>query len=128
MPDEPDESPTQSSPVRDAGRCEVDGEPAVRATIGGEITLANSPAVRDELLRLVKQERPRHVVLDLGEVSYMDSSAIAVLVEVRRALRAEGGEHVRLENLRPRVRGLLQISRLESIFDMPGGDDEGGND
>ena len=45
----------------------------------------------------------------------MDSSAIAVLVEAMQKLRKTGGR-VYLTNLQPRVKGLLEIARLGSIF------------
>ncbi|MEL7238974.1 MAG: STAS domain-containing protein [Planctomycetota bacterium] len=93
-----------------------DGQ-VLRAKLVGEISLKNSPAVRAELLRLVNEHKPARVTMDLADVPYMDSSAIAVLVEVLKAARKHGGV-VQLINLTPRVRGLLEISRLESIFDM----------
>ena len=45
----------------------------------------------------------------------MDSSAVAVLVEAMQRLRKIGGM-VCLTNLQPRVKGLLEIARLNSIF------------
>ncbi len=90
---------------------------AVRAKVSGEITLHNSPALRNDLLTIAKRETPDRVELDLAEVPYMDSSAIAVLVELLKQVRAGGGV-VRLTNLQPRVKGLLQIARLDSIFEM----------
>ena len=75
-------------PVREA---EVeDGH--LHAVVAGEITLHNSPAVRGRLLDVVREERPRTADLDLGGVPYMDSSAVAVLVEVLKAVRQAGGD------------------------------------
>ena len=45
----------------------------------------------------------------------MDSSAIAVLVEALQKIRKTGGR-IFLTNLQPRVKGLLEIARLGSIF------------
>jgi anti-anti-sigma factor len=45
----------------------------------------------------------------------MDSSAIAVLVEGLQRLRRVGGR-LMLVNLQPRVKGLLEIARLDTIF------------
>ena len=103
-------------------RAEQRGEGEVFAAVEGEITLHNSPALRSDLLGLAHDRKPDHFVLDLAGVPYMDSSAIAVLVELVKTVRAGGGA-VRLEALQPRVRGLLEIARLESIFEIP--DDEG---
>ena len=87
------------------------------AKIKGEITLHNSPALRADLLKLVEDGKPKHAVLDLAGVPYMDSSAIAVLVEVLKAVRGGGGK-VYLTDLQKRVDGLLHIARLDSIFEM----------
>jgi anti-sigma B factor antagonist len=73
---------------------------AVLVSVRGEIDLHNSP----ELL-----------VLNLAQVPYMDSSAIAVLVESLQKLRKAGGK-IYLTNLQPRVKGLLEIARLDAIF------------
>jgi anti-sigma B factor antagonist len=109
---------TSSDLVQDAYLDRTDGgDPLVTARIDGEINLHNSPALRADLLRLVKEQKPRRVDLDLAGVPYMDSSAIAVLVETLKAVRGDGGA-VRLTRLQPRVRGLLEIARLDTIFDM----------
>src|SRR3954469_24687735 len=88
---------------------------AVVASLRGDIDLHNSPQVRTALLKSVDDNKPKKLVLNLGEVPYMDSSAIAVLVEALQKMRKTGGK-VFLTNLQPRVKGLLEIARLDSIF------------
>jgi anti-sigma B factor antagonist len=85
------------------------------ASVHGEIDLHNSPDLRGHLLRLLEQTRPKRLILNLQDVPYMDSSAIAVLVETLQKLRKSGGT-VCLTSLQPRVQGLLEIARLETIF------------
>jgi anti-anti-sigma factor len=53
----------------------------------------------------------------------MDSSAIAVLVEALQKMRKTGGK-VFLTNLQPRVKGLLEIARLDSIFGISATEEE----
>jgi len=88
---------------------------AVIASVRGEIDLHNSPELRGEILSLLSEHSPRRLVLNLAEVPYMDSSAIAVLVEAMQKLRKTGGR-VCLTNLQPRVKSLLDIAKLGSIF------------
>ncbi|HYO11343.1 MAG TPA: anti-sigma factor antagonist [Tepidisphaeraceae bacterium] len=88
---------------------------AIVALVRGEIDLHNSPAVRQQLLRFIEQHKPKKLVLNLGEVPYMDSSAIAVLVEALQKMRKTGGK-IYLTQLQPRVKGLLEIARLDTIF------------
>lgn len=95
-----------------AARTEGD---AVVATVVGEIDLKTSPELRETLLELVNQNKPKKVVLNLSKVPYMDSSAIAALVESLQKLRKAGGA-MYLTDLQPRVKGLLEIAKLNSIF------------
>ena len=88
---------------------------AVIVSVRGEIDLQNSPELRTELLDLVTKHAPQRLVLNLAQVPYMDSSAIAVLVELLQKIRKNSGR-VFLTNLQPRVKGLLEIARLGSIF------------
>jgi anti-sigma B factor antagonist len=88
---------------------------AVVASIRGEIDLHNSPELRDAMLTVLLTGNPRKLILNLEQVPYMDSSAVAVLVEALQKLRRIGGK-IYLTNLQPRVKGLLEIARLDTIF------------
>ncbi|HUB26003.1 MAG TPA: STAS domain-containing protein [Tepidisphaeraceae bacterium] len=83
--------------------------------IHGEVDLNNSPSLRSRLLEALRQWKPTKLVLNMSKVPYIDSSAIAVLVEVLREIRRSGGK-VLLVELQPRVKGLLEIARLDSVF------------
>lgn len=95
----------------------------VLASVRGEIDLHNSPELRGTLLELLNQHQPKKLILNLSQVPYMDSSAIAVLVESLQKLRKIGGK-LYLTHLQPRVKGLLEIARLDSIFVLAATDDE----
>jgi anti-anti-sigma factor len=88
---------------------------AVVASVRGEIDLHNSPGLRTEILDLMIKNAPKRLVLNLAQVPYMDSSAIAVLVEALQKMRKINGR-IFLTNLQPRVKSLLDIARLGSIF------------
>ena len=90
---------------------------AIVVALRGEIDLNNSPELRGELFTLMGRQPPKRVVLNLREVPYMDSSAIAVLVEVLQKVRKAGGK-VYLTTLQPRVQGLIEIARLGTIFNV----------
>jgi anti-sigma B factor antagonist len=110
---------TESSLVPNARR----QDDAVLASVRGEIDLHNSPELREALLGLLESAKPKRLVLNLSQVPYMDSSAIAVLVEMLQKLRRGGGK-LCLTNLQPRVKGLLEIARLDSIFVLAATDEE----
>ncbi len=90
---------------------------AVVAELRGEIDLHNSPEVRTALLDMLVKHSPKKLILNLAAVPYMDSSGIAVLVESLSRLRRTGGK-VFLTNLQPRVRSILEIARLDTIFNV----------
>ena len=92
----------------------IEGD-ALVLSVRGEIDLHNSPELRTELLDLLAKQSPKRLILNLGQVPYMDSSAIAVLVESLQKMRKTAGK-VLLTDLQPRVKSLLEIARLGSIF------------
>jgi len=63
----------------------------------------------------------RKMLLNLGEVTYIDSSGIGELVSAFTTVRNQGGE-LKLLNLTKKVHDLLQITKLYTVFDVK--DDE----
>ena len=89
--------------------------------LSGRITLGEaSVAVRDVINALMGKGNKR-VLLNLSEVSYIDSSGIGVLVSGFSTVRSHGGE-LKLVNVNKRIRELLQITKLYNLFDIK--DDE----
>lgn len=87
----------------------------VSAAIHGEINMHNSPELREAVLNVLLTNTPKKLILDLAQVPYMDSSALAVLVEALQRLRKSAGQIILLRP-QPRVRGLLEIARLDTLF------------
>jgi anti-sigma B factor antagonist len=106
---------TSGSPDSDLVTASLLQPGVVLGDIHGEVDLNNSPSLRGRLLEALRQWQPKKLVLNMSKVPYIDSSAIAVLVEVLRDIRRSGGR-VMLVELQPRVKGLLEIARLDSIF------------
>jgi len=59
----------------------------------------------------------KHILLNLGEVSYIDSSGIGELVSGFTTVTNSGGQ-LKLLNLNKRVKDLLQITKLYTVFDV----------
>jgi anti-sigma B factor antagonist len=85
--------------------------------LSGDIDLANSPAMRKALLGEIKEKRTRKVFLNLKNVRYIDSSGIASLVEGLKASR-DAGARLILYGLNPSVREVMELSRLQKIFEI----------
>ena len=85
--------------------------------ISGDIDLANSPAMRKTLLGEIKDKHTVKVFLNLKNVRYIDSSGIASLVEGLKASRDHGSRLI-LFGLNTTVREVMQLSRLQKIFEI----------
>lgn len=86
----------------------VDG--IARCVIVGEVDMATTPRLRDELIGLVNEGR-RRLVLDVSGVPFLDSTGLGVLMEVHRRLREHDGA-VALVGARPALIRLLTITNL----------------
>jgi anti-sigma B factor antagonist len=85
--------------------------------VAGRITLGEgSSAMRDALRDLVTKNQKK-ILLNLGEVSYIDSSGIGDLVSGFTTVTNSGGQ-LKLLNLTKRVKDLLQITKLYTVFDV----------
>ena len=82
-----------------------------RITLGdGSVTLRDS--VRDSL-----QKGSNRILLNLGNVDYIDSSGIGELVSAYTSVKNQGGE-LKLLHLTKKVHDLLQITKLYTVFDI----------
>src|SRR5690348_14293750 len=89
--------------------------------VAGRITLGEgSSALRDALRDMINKNQKK-ILLNLGEVNYIDSSGIGELVSAFTSVRNQGGE-LKLLNLTKKVHDLLQITKLYTVFDVK--DDE----
>ena len=85
--------------------------------VAGRITLGEgSSALRDALRGLVSGGQKK-ILLNLGEVSYIDSSGIGELVSGFTTVTNNGGQ-LKLLSLTKRVKDLLQITKLYTVFDV----------
>ena len=86
-------------------------------TVTGEITLNKGSDVllRDKIQSLLQQGYHK-MLLDLGGVSYVDSAGLGQLVQVH-ATAAQNGGVLKLLNLTKRLKDLLVVTKLLTIFD-----------
>ena len=89
---------------------------AVVVAIEGDITLKGGDVrVRDKVQSLLQQGH-RKLVIDLGGVSYVDSAGLGQLVHLYATATNRGGS-VKLIRLTRRLRDLLVLTRLTTVFD-----------
>ncbi|VAX40021.1 hypothetical protein MNBD_PLANCTO03-1273 [hydrothermal vent metagenome] len=80
----------------------------------GDVDMSRAPSFREHV-RVAQQGKPERLVIDMGEVEYMDSSGLATLVEAMRNAKGEGIELV-LCCLNPKVLAVFEIARLHQFF------------
>ena len=102
-----------------ANNRQVDGVAVV--DMSGRITLGEGSVVLRDTIRDLIGKGQKNILLNLGNVTYIDSSGIGELVSAFTAVRREGGE-LKLLNLTKKVHDLLQITKLYTVFDIK--DDE----
>jgi anti-sigma B factor antagonist len=89
--------------------------------LSGRITLGEASVVVRDVINDLMGKGKKKILLNLGKVDYIDSSGIGVLVSGFSTVRSQGGE-LKLVNLSKRIRDLLHITKLYSLFDVK--DDE----
>ena len=85
--------------------------------LSGDIDFANSPKVRDSVLREIRESHRPRVMMNLSQVRYLDSSGVASLVEGLKASRDLGSRFI-LFGLSTSAREVLQLSRLIKVFEI----------
>lgn len=89
--------------------------------LSGRITLGEGSVVLRDTIRDAVAAGNKKILLNLGDVTYIDSSGIGELVSGFTSVRNQGGE-LKLLNLTKKVHDLLQITKLYTVFDVK--DDE----
>lgn len=84
--------------------------------LSGRITLGSGDVkLREKLVEELNKGKKK-IVLDLGEVSFMDSAGLGELVAAYTSAKRHGAQ-VKLSNLTKKIDDLLDITRLSSVFD-----------
>jgi anti-sigma B factor antagonist len=84
-------------------------------SLAGRITIDSSPDLLELLRQRLESPNCKTVTVDLYDVTYVDTSGLAILVEVLKAAKIQG-KTLQLSELRGRPRYLLETSRLLHLF------------
>ena len=94
---------------------QVDG--VVVLDLSGRITLGEGSVTLRDAVHDVLAKGSKHILLNLGDISYIDSSGIGEMVSAFTSVKNAGGE-LKLLNLTKKVQDLLQITKLYTVFDI----------
>jgi anti-sigma B factor antagonist len=98
------------------GTCREIGDVAI-VDFSGKITLGEGSATLRTTVKELVSQGHRKILLNLGDVDYIDSSGIGELVGAYTTVRSASGE-LKLMQLTKRVKDLIQITRLFTVFDV----------
>lgn len=84
----------------------------VYVVLAGRVSMDNAERVRKELVEVAMAEPLRDMVVDLKNVSYLDSSGAAILLELKRK-SGELGNTLKLTNIPPRIQGFLELMETQ---------------
>jgi anti-sigma B factor antagonist len=92
-----------------------DGDGIV-VSLRGELDLASAPSLQRELLEVLGRS-PASVALDLGALTFIDSSGLGSLYRVRQAASVHGVQ-LRLDAVPDHVRRVLDVTAMTPLFDL----------
>jgi anti-anti-sigma factor len=100
-------SPASTNPVQDRSNV---------LPLKGEIDLHVSPSITASLNEMI-DKKPERLVVDLSNVTYIDSAGLAALIQAMQKVEGYGGKF-RLAGLQETVRSIFEISRLDQVFQI----------
>ena len=86
--------------------------------LSGEIDMHTSPELRKELMSLVRM-RVTPLLVDFGEVSYIDSSGIATFVEGLKGVMTYGGK-LKFVGIPEQIMEIFCFAKLDKVFEIYG--------
>jgi anti-sigma B factor antagonist len=85
--------------------------------LSGPISLGEGSAMLREMLRDLARKGEKRIILNLADVTYIDSTGIGELVSGYTSIKNQGGE-LKLLNLTRKVHDILLVTRLYTVFDI----------
>ena len=95
------------------------GEQRIFVYLRGLFNFDSSPDFRDQLLAILREQSPKVLIVDLTQVSYIDSSGISTLLEALKIAR-NCQTTLSLQGLEGRVVHLFEVTGLSTLFEASG--------
>jgi anti-sigma B factor antagonist len=93
---------------------QIRGQQAVTLELRGELDLSSTPALTRQLAA-IQGENPGHLLLDLSNLEFMDSTGLRLIIQAHAAAQASGRRlHLRLGS--PQVRRLFELTGVLDRF------------
>ncbi len=89
-------------------------EGRVTAHLSGDIDHHNAPEIRTEIDNALERSRPEELVLDFGEVSFMDSSGIGLVMGRCKLMKGIGGRVI-VSNTPVQIKKVMKLAGLDML-------------
>lgn len=113
------ENEEEEQRLRAALRQTPEGVPVL--DLSGEVDLSTAPMLQEMLTQVT--DNSKHLIINMADVTYMDSSGFGTLLAVTRSLRPLGGS-VHLTACSSSIERMLQITRLYTLFGIHATEEE----
>src|SRR2546423_12427522 len=101
--------------IGDEVQVENAGEDLAILVVGGEVDFEVSPQLKARMTKTIKAGR-RRLVLDLSDVTFIDSTAIGVIAGAVEKLDEAGGGPLATARTHAKVRRIVQVTGLHSVI------------
>jgi anti-sigma B factor antagonist len=95
------------------------GDEGCTVCLRGRLNIDSSPALRDRLLAMLQAKSPKAVTVDLTDVTYLDSSGLATLIEGLKIARMRQ-KMLCVQGLQDRLLHLFQVTGMSTLFEKSG--------
>ena len=85
--------------------------------LSGRITLGEGSVILRDTVKDLLSKGNKKILLNLGDVNYIDSSGLGELVSAYTTAKNQGAQ-VKLLNLTKKVKDVLQLTKLYTVFDI----------
>lgn len=86
-------------------------------TVTGDLVIGDAEATFKKTVTRLLEEGRINLLVDLSSVGFLDSSGLGALVRALTQSQKEGGQ-TKLLNAGPQIRKLLQMTKLDSVFEI----------
>ncbi len=84
--------------------------------LSGEVDFTVTPKIRERLAAFI-DATTGDVIVDLGDLEYIDSSGLAVMIEARKILAVKG-RNITISSISPQVRRLFELTQIGDLFGL----------
>lgn len=85
--------------------------------VSGRITLGDGSGILRDTVKSLIDKGQKNILLNLGDVSYIDSAGLGELVGSYATVTNQGGQ-IKLLNAQSKVRDVLQVTKLYTVFEV----------